>query len=55
MGPPHLTQHLGINAAVVSRPSGRLHTGQSLHHLKHSTVLNQAVEFIAVDHVLGGP
>src|SRR6266700_46220 len=50
--PRYLTQHLGIDAAVVSRPSGWLHASQGMYYLKHGRAPDQAVEFITIDHVL---
>ena len=50
--PCDLTQHLGVDPAVIARPSRRLHAGQSVHHLKHRGALDQMVEFVAVDNVV---
>src|SRR6516225_4213549 len=51
-GPGRFAQQIGIDSTAITCPSGWLGPRECIRHLKLAPPLEQAGEFVAVDHVL---
>src|SRR5215468_10104534 len=51
-GPRYFEQHISVDSAAITCPSGWLGPGEGIRHLKLGAVLEHAGEFVAVDYVV---